>query len=141
MKIEPAPDAQSIVEQLLARLDLGHVKPDKVVCTRSFGAKSRALARIWAMPRIWQVALGMEARYVIEVLSQNFDELSREDKEKTLLHELLHIPKTFSGALVPHTCFGREIDAEVEKLYEVYLKNKQKALFELSKDGLVSVND
>jgi predicted metallopeptidase len=33
----------------------------------------------------------------------------------------MHIPKTFSGALVPHKCFGKRIDKKsVENIYKKY---------------------
>jgi len=81
------------------------------------------LARIWGLSRIWQKALGIKSHYIIEVLYPNFDKLSKEDQEKTLLHELLHIPKKFSGGLVPHKCFGKRIDKKrVEELYKKYFK-------------------
>jgi len=90
---------------------------------RSYGSKSKALARIWSLPRIWQKALGIKAHYVIEVISHRFDKLNKEEQDKTLIHEILHIPKTFSGALKPHVCFGERIDARtVEKYYKEYLK-------------------
>jgi predicted metallopeptidase len=69
---------------------------------RSTGATARAYARIWSFPKIWQVALEISTFYVIEVLSQHFDKLPQDKKEQTLMHELLHIPKTFSGALLDH---------------------------------------
>jgi predicted metallopeptidase len=94
---------------------------------RSQGSKSRAVARIWSMPRIWQKALGIKSHYVIEVISEKFDQLNEEDQERTLIHEIMHIPKTFSGALVPHKCFGKKIDKKsVNKIYSEYkrkLKN------------------
>jgi len=48
------------------------------------------------------MALNVKAHYCIEVLSQHFDNQSLDDQEKILIHELMHIPKNFSGALVPH---------------------------------------
>lgn len=123
MKFELAPDIHEEIKKLVLGLKFEHVDPSRIVCMRSSGSKSRANARIWGMPRIWQQALNIEPHYVIEVLSQYFDNLPKEEKEKTLIHELLHIPKTFSGALVPHKCFGKKIDRKrVEKLYREYKK-------------------
>lgn len=85
---------------------------------RSNNAKARAYARIWSLPRIWQSALGVEPHYVIEVLSQHFDSQSKENQDRTLIHELMHIPKTFSGAVKPHNCLGSKIDRHsVEVFY------------------------
>jgi len=121
MKTEPAPDIQEMVEDVVYRLDLGHVKPWRIVCMRSHGSKARAIARIWSLPAIWQQALRVEPHYVIEVLSEHFDKLDQTEKEKTVIHELLHVPKTFSGSLVPHLCFGKRIDRRtVDELYRKY---------------------
>jgi predicted metallopeptidase len=88
---------------------------------RSRGSKARAMARIWSLPAIWQQALRVEPHYVIEVLSEHFDKLDQTEKEKTVIHELLHVPKTFSGSLVPHLCFGKRIDRKtVDELYKKY---------------------
>jgi predicted metallopeptidase len=108
---EVAPDVQAMLEEIVRHLgdDFSHVDVRRVLCYRSRGSKARIYARIWSLPSIWQAALGVEAHYVIEVV-ERFDRESLEEKEKTLLHELMHIPKTFSGALVPHRCFGKSID-------------------------------
>ena len=107
-------------------LELGHIDSENIVCMRSTGSKSRAIARIWGLPKIWQQALDLEPYYIVEVISEKYDKLSDEEKDKTLIHELMHIPKTFSGALVPHKCFGKKINrASVEKVYQEYLAKKQ----------------
>ena len=55
--------------------------------------------------------------YIIEVIAQRFDKLDSREKIKTLIHELMHIPKTFSGALLSHRGPHHEInDREVEKV-------------------------
>ncbi len=118
MKFTPAPDIQVRIEKIVEAAELGHINAGNVVCMRSYNAKARAYARIWSLPRIWQSALGVRAHYIIEVLSEKFDRQAKEDQDRTLIHELMHIPKTFSGALVPHNCFSKKIDAKaVEKIY------------------------
>lgn len=102
MRFEKAPDIQKRVISIVKKSDLKYIRPEKLICFRSFNSKSRSKARIWSFPRIWQMALDVEPHYVIEVLSEKFDHLNHNDQTKILIHELLHIPTTFSGALRPH---------------------------------------
>lgn len=121
MQIEKAPDIQNAINEILTRIDFPYIPKNKIICMRSHGATSRARARIWSFPKIWQMALNEDAHYVIEVLSQHFDHLSVDDKTRVLIHELMHIPKNFSGALVPHHGIHKRIDARtVEKLFDDY---------------------
>jgi predicted metallopeptidase len=114
-----APELQKEISKLVNKLDFTHIDPKKIVTFRSFGSKSRARARIWSLPRIWQQALGVKPHYCIEVLSEKFDKLSKSEKTKILIHELLHIPKTFSGSLLPHRSRGGRIDRRlVDRLYK-----------------------
>jgi len=70
------------------------------------------------------MALALPSYYVIEVLSQYFDRMSSEDQTRVLIHELMHIPKNFSGALVPHHGIHKKINSRtVEELYRVYMKS------------------
>lgn len=118
MKFSPAPDIQVRIEKIVDAAGMSHITAGNIVCMRSYNAKAHAYARIWSLPRIWQSALGVKAHYIIEVLSEKFDRQAKEDQDRTLIHELMHIPKTFSGALVPHTCFCKKIDARsVEEIY------------------------
>ena len=120
-----------MVERILAFLDFDYVNQWRVICMRSRGSKANAYARIWNLPKIWQKALGVKTYYVIEVLSEHFDGLSEEEKEKVLIHELLHIPKTFSGALRPHSFSGGRIDDRtVNKIFEQFKKNREQNDFE-----------
>lgn len=119
-----APDLQKEVRRLIAALELSHIDPQRVIVFRSFGSRSRARARIWSLPRIWQKALKVEPHYCLEVLGEKFDPLSQADQQRILIHELLHIPKTFSGALLPHRSRGRKLDSRaVERLFR-QLKEK-----------------
>ncbi len=99
---ELAPDLQRKVGQLVSTLKLSYIKTKQIVVFRSYGSKSRARARIWSLPRIWQQALKVEPHYCLEVISERFDKLKPTDQRKILIHELSHIPKNFSGSLLPH---------------------------------------
>jgi predicted metallopeptidase len=124
MTTELAPDIYIIVRKVLKRLPFSYVDPKRIICMRSQGATSRARARIWSFPKIWQMALEKPAYYIIEVLSQHFDHLSADDKTRVIIHELMHIPKNFSGALVPHRGIHKRIDTRhVEQLFQLYRKS------------------
>ncbi len=114
---------QKKVNSLIKNVPFSQINPAQITVYRSFGSSSRAWARIWGLPRIWQQALKIKPHYIIEVISERFDKLSDEEQTKTLIHELLHIPKSFSGALVPHR--GRKhynIDRRiVDQIYNNYL--------------------
>lgn len=98
-----APDVKWLVDEIIDALELFHVVPQFVYCYRSRGSKSRlTIARIHGLGRIWQEALRRPPAYIIEVISERYDKLSEEEKERTLIHELLHIPKGFSGGFRPH---------------------------------------
>ena len=119
MKVEKAPDIQEKLENIVDALELRHIISARIICMRSRGAKANAYARIWSLPSIWREALEINPFYVIEVLSEHFDPLDEEEKTKTIIHELLHIPQKFSGGLVPHLCAGKRINKKaVDKIYE-----------------------
>lgn len=124
MEVTPAPDVTKIMRQILKRTPFAYIKPGQITCMRSTGATSRAYARIWSFPKIWQKALSHPPHYIIEVLSHHFDKLPDDDKIRTIIHELMHIPKNFSGALVPHHGRYHRIDRRtVEKLFQIYNAN------------------
>jgi len=122
MNFEKDPELQAMMEKIVAATDMPHVRTDRVFCVRSSGSKSRAVARTWSFPRVFQQCLGVEPAYVIEAISSRWDLLSGDDKERVMIHELLHIPKTFSGALVPHRMFGKTVVGarQVEKIWRAY---------------------
>lgn len=108
-EIDFAFDVQAKLNQIAEAL-FPDFDVSKIICMRSHGSKSRALARIWPLERAWQIALDISPHYIIEVVEPAFSKLLDEGQERTLIHELLHIPKTFSGSLIPHRCFGRQIN-------------------------------
>jgi len=125
IKYLEAPDVKFLVDQIIQSLNLSYVVPKSIHCYRSKGSKSRRIiARIHGFGKIWQLALGLEPSYVIEVLSERYDKLSQEDKEKTLIHELLHVPKGFKGGFLPHK--GNITRQKVDRLYKEYTKKRPK---------------
>jgi len=119
---EKAPDVKRDVNQILRVIDLPYIKPSKIFCYRTQGSKSRSYARIWSFPKIFQDALGLEPAYVIEVLSKHYDKLGPEERIRVLIHELLHIPRNFSGALVPHVTQSRHLGKTANALFDEYRK-------------------
>jgi len=120
MEWEEAGDIKRDIKEILNVLDMPHVDSSRIFCYRTQGSTSRSYARIWSFPKIFQRALNIKSAYVIEVLSKYFDKLNRDEQKKVLIHELLHIPKNFSGALLPHHVNGRRISILTNQLYKQY---------------------
>jgi predicted metallopeptidase len=103
MKYEIDYDALNIAKDVIAKLSFDHICIDRIVFLRSHGSKSRrTLARIHGLPKIMQKALGIKAFYAIEIITENFDKLNSDEKTKTIIHELMHIPACFGGGFRQH---------------------------------------
>lgn len=121
---EEASDIKDRALKLITVLEMDSILFERIFFFRSYGSKSRAYARTWGLPKLWQHALGVEPAYIIEVISHYFDKLSSKDMDKVILHELSHIPKNFSGALVPHTRHRKgSFHDKLDTLIEKYLNN------------------
>ncbi len=118
-----ASDVKKRIKNLSSSLDLNWLQKSRIFCFRSKNAKTSAIARIWGFGRIWQKALRQPPAYIVEVVSEEYDELSDLEKDKVLLHEITHIPKNFSGALMPHIRRGkRSFHNKVHELIIQYEK-------------------
>ena len=123
LKYTEALDVKILADEIMDCLDLFHIVPQFVYCYRSEGSRAkRIIARIHGLGKLWQEALRKPPTYVIEVISERYDKLSEADREKTLIHELLHIPKGFSGGFRPHK--GYVDKRRVERLHQVFLKRR-----------------
>ena len=122
MEWDKAEDVRDDLEHVLGVIDLPHIKLERIFCYRTKGSKVRAYARTWAMPKIFQRALDIHPAYVIEVLSKHYDKLDGDERKKVLIHELLHIPKNFSGALLPHKTRSRNLQRLANQLFKEYKK-------------------
>lgn len=118
------PKIQKEMEHIVLSLGMDHILVERMFCYRTTGSKARAYARIWAFPKIFQQVLDIEPAYVMEIISERYDRLDRENQTKVIIHELLHIPKNFSGSLLPHTYGHTEIEREVTVLFEKYKEDK-----------------
>lgn len=128
-----APDLDERVRRIVELLGFTHIDPDRVKCVRSFGANApKTIARIHGVSKAFIKGVGMKPYYVIEFIAEQFDDLPEDEKDEIIIHELLHIPKTFSGSLLDH---GRvDFDGEVKVLQKV-LKQKLKVGRETSQDS------
>lgn len=113
----PAPEIKKEVDAIAADLEFFHIVPQFVFCVRSKGSKAkRTIARIHGLSKLWQEVLNIPTAYTIEVISEIYDRMPPEEKEKTLIHELLHIPGGFTGGFRPHKGYVER--KTVELLYK-----------------------
>jgi predicted metallopeptidase len=124
MEFNRGKDIQLKLSRIQAKLRLPWIDTKRIVCFRSHGSKARARARIWSFPRIWQLALNLPPHYCLEIISEKFDSLKPDDQTRIIIHEIMHIPKNFSGALLPHRGRGRVVinARSVEQLFKLYQK-------------------
>jgi predicted metallopeptidase len=123
---ERAGDIQAWFEDVVGTLDLRHIDVRKVVCLRSRGSSARrVIARCHGMSKVLQVALGTEPVYVLEFISERFDGLPEDDQTRTIIHELMHIPKSFGGGFRFHDHVTRK---NVEEVLERYRAAKRRGL-------------
>ena len=125
IKYVEAPDVKKLADEIVDKLGLFHVVPQFVFCFRSTGSTSRCIiARIYGLGKIWQEALNLPPSYTIEVISERFDKLSQKEKEKTIIHELLHVPEAFAGGFRPHK--GYINDQIVERLHRALEEQRRR---------------
>ncbi|MFH1229058.1 MAG: putative metallopeptidase [Candidatus Aenigmatarchaeota archaeon] len=114
MRYEIDFDTWNASKDIVSKLCFHHIDLEKVVFLRSHGSKAkRTIARIHGLPKIMQIAMNMKAFYVIEMISENFDKLENDDKTKTIIHELMHIPKGFGGGFRNHRNFVTRKNVEI----------------------------
>ena len=119
-----APDIKKRILHLVKFAEIDWVIPSRIFTYRSINSKTRAYARTWGLPALWQRSLDVKPAYIIEVISEHFDKLSERQQDEVLLHEVTHIPKNFSGALIPHIRRGkRNFHGQVHDLIDKYFRN------------------
>src|ERR1700737_4340348 len=110
------------LRKIIGALRFTHVDASRIFCVRGYGSTSEAWARIWGLPTLWQQVLGIRPAYVVEIIEPEFSSLPPAEQDRILIHELLHIPRTFSGAIRPHRSPTFRINRRtVEHYYQRYL--------------------
>jgi len=69
-----------------------------------------------------QRAMDTDAFYALEFLSERFDKMPQEEQMKVIIHELMHIPKTFGGGFKHH---DHVTDKNVNFHYQEYKKREK----------------
>ena len=117
MKYVDALDLEERMREIVLLLGMEHINVERVRCLRSFGSSSRGtIARCHALGKMMQRAMGTKAFYAIEFL-ERFDKMSRKEQDKVIIHELMHIPKSFGGGFRHHDFV---CDENVELMYEKF---------------------
>ncbi len=118
IRYEIADDIQERFADIVQTLNLDHIDVDKVVCIRSYGSSTRrVVARCHGMSKVLQIAMRIKAFYVLEFLSERFDKLDDKEQEKTIIHELMHIPKNFGGGFRHHDHVSEENITSIQERY------------------------
>lgn len=121
MKYEYAPDLQDRMLEIVKHLDMAHVDVNRVKCFRSRGSSTkRVIARCHTIGKLMQLSIGVKAHYAIEFL-ESFEKMSKDEQDKVIIHELMHIPKTFGGGFRQHDYV---CDSNVEKLHNEFVRKK-----------------
>lgn len=122
MKYEFAPDLQKRMEEIVKILNFSHIDLNRVKCFRSKGSSTkRTIARCHTLGKLMQKALEVEPFYAIEFL-ERFEKLNKDEQDKVIIHELMHIPKTFGGGFRQHN-YVCEKNIELMHKKFVNLKN------------------
>ena len=107
-------------------LGFAHIVSGRVYCILSQGSKTkRTIARIHGLPKALQVGAGLSPLYVIELVSEKFLRQSPEDRLRTLIHELMHVPHNFGGGFRHHKHYVSH--RQVEEMYQQYVAHRQPA--------------
>ena len=101
MRICRDPYGEEVVRELIKCLQINRLRAEGFRVVHS-DSETSAVARIWGVNKVLQVGLDLEPSYVIELVEPKFSNLPCLEKLRTLLHELAHVPKTFSGYVRPH---------------------------------------
>lgn len=121
MKYKEAPDLKERLVDVVKTLKMDHINLERIECLRSFGSSTkRTIARCHALGKVLQKAMKTEAFYTIEFL-ERFDKMSKAEQDRIIIHELMHVPKTFGGGFRQHDFV---CERNIDLLYGQFLEAK-----------------
>jgi len=128
LKYQYAPDLQQRMIDIATTLEMDHLKLERVQCLRSFGSSSRyTIARCHALGKLMQAAMQTKAFYAIEFL-ERFEKMSKKEQDKVIIHELMHIPKSFGGGFRHHDYVCEQNVELLHQRFESLKQEKTKSL-------------
>jgi len=121
IKYEKAPDIEKRAREIVTRLGWDWIDIDNVAFIRSHGSQSRGtIARCHALGKAMQIGMNrVTGFYLIEVISKRFDKMPHDEQTKVIIHELMHIPKTFGGGFKHHDVVN---ERNVKNVFEHYTR-------------------
>ena len=104
MKYQFSPEWTKKTREIAALLEMSHIPLDRISVIESSGSKTRrTIARIHGLAKVMKLCMQQDkAFYTIELISEKFNRQPDDEKIKTLIHELLHIPGNFGGGFRQH---------------------------------------
>src|SRR3989344_3279045 len=118
MKYEPDTEWTRRAHEIARTLNYDWVIPERLTVVRSRGSETRrTIARIHCIGKVMMLGMGhKKSFYVIELISEKFDRQPEREQVETIIHELMHIPRTFGGGFRhhDHVC-SRNVKAELER--------------------------
>tara|TARA_Y100000310_G_scaffold57396_1_gene52596 strand:- start:7161 stop:7583 length:423 start_codon:yes stop_codon:yes gene_type:complete len=121
-------------KEIAETLGYEYVIHEKLGVVKSWGSKAkRTIARIHSIGKVMMLGMGhKKSFYVIELISENFDKQSEEDQIETIIHELMHIPKTFGGGFRHHHLVShKNVKSELKR----YMNLKQQELTQVQEES------
>lgn len=130
IKYFQADDIKTRALDIVKTLNWEHIDFDHLGFLRSHGSSApRTIARCHALGKAMQMAMGRpKGFYLIEVISEKFDKLSQDEQTKTIIHELLHIPKTFGGGFIHHDMVHEK---NVRRVFDYYNSIKRESVMNM----------
>lgn len=123
MKYKYSEHWTTIAKDLATTLGLNYIALGQIAVIESQGSKTkRTIARIHTLGKVMQLGMSQKPFYTIELLTEKFDGQNQEDKIKTIIHELLHIPACFGGGFRHHKPHvnARTVEIEYQKIKDQY---------------------